>query len=61
MSVMLSLLAYSKHVAMDTGNSGSVLWSRDKTTMYHRGQPIAMVSFRHMIHDILHRAEDLLW
>lgn len=37
MSIMISLLAYGKYVAMNTGNTGSVTWSRDKQTLYFRG------------------------
>lgn len=37
MSVMISLLVYFKYIAMETGKSGSVSWSQDKTTMYYRG------------------------
>lgn len=61
MSVMLSLLAYSKSIAMHTGNRGSVSWSRDKRIMYYRGHPIEINLFRRMVHDVLGRAEDMLW
>ncbi|KAI9879367.1 MAG: hypothetical protein M1823_006844, partial [Watsoniomyces obsoletus] len=61
MSNMLSLLAYSKHVAMNTSNAGSVSWSRDKKTMYFRGRAIEITLFRAMIVDAIQRAADMLW
>ena len=61
MSFMLSLLAYGKSVAMNTGNVGSVLWSKDKKTLIYHGRHVEVVLFRRMIHDAVTRAEDLLW
>jgi hypothetical protein len=61
MSKMLSLLAYSKHIAMNTGNAGSVSWSRDKKTLYFRGRAIEIALFRQMVVDAIGRAEDMLW
>lgn len=46
MSKMLSLLAYSRHVAMNMGNAGSVSWSKDKTMVYFRGRAIEIALFR---------------
>jgi superfamily II DNA helicase RecQ len=61
MSIMISLLAYGKYVAMNTGNTGSVSWSRDKQTLYFRGQLIELSSFRQMIHGAIQATEDMFW
>jgi len=61
MSKMLSLLAYSKHVAMNTGNAGSVSWSKDKKTLFFRGRAIEVSLFREMVVSTIGRAEDMLW
>jgi Helicase conserved C-terminal domain/Orsellinic acid/F9775 biosynthesis cluster protein D/DEAD/DEAH box helicase len=61
MSIMISLLAYGKYVAMNTGNTGSVTWSRDRQTLYFRGQPVTLTGFRQMIHSALDFAEQMLW
>ncbi|KAL5371966.1 hypothetical protein DPSP01_013863 [Paraphaeosphaeria sporulosa] len=36
MSQLLSLLAYGKYIALNSGNSGSAFWSEDKTIFYPR-------------------------
>jgi superfamily II DNA helicase RecQ len=61
MSTMISLLAYSKYIAMNEGNAGMISWSQDRQTMYYRGFPIELTNFRFMIHDIVARATKLLW
>jgi hypothetical protein len=33
-SKMISMLAYSKHVRLNTGNLGNAHWSLDKKTFY---------------------------
>ncbi|KAF1359099.1 hypothetical protein EJ07DRAFT_32587, partial [Lizonia empirigonia] len=38
MSAMISMLAYGKHVALTTGNSGNAYWSADKRTFYLTGR-----------------------
>ena len=60
-STLLSLLAYSKNIALTAGNSGSISWASDRQTIYYRGHPIVLNSFRRMVHDVLGRAEELLW
>ncbi|KAH8686641.1 hypothetical protein GQ44DRAFT_553877, partial [Phaeosphaeriaceae sp. PMI808] len=39
MSEMLSLLAYSKYIGMNEGNSGNAYWSEDKKIFYLNGRP----------------------
>jgi len=60
-STMISLLAYGKSVALNSGNAGSVLWSKDKTTLFLHGRPISMDRFRRMVADVITEAERLLW
>jgi hypothetical protein len=45
---------------MNTGNAGSVSWSKDKKTLYFRGRGIEITLFRQMIVDAIGRAEDML-
>ena len=61
MSTMISLLAYGKHIAMNEGNAGAVLWSRNKQILYYKGQPVEMALFRWMIQDAISRATEMLW
>jgi len=61
MSTMLSLLAYGKHVALNTGNSGNSWWSKDKKTFYLYGRPIIISQFRRMARDVVTEAETTLW
>ncbi|KAF2741591.1 hypothetical protein M011DRAFT_374516, partial [Sporormia fimetaria CBS 119925] len=39
MSEAISLLAYSKHIALVAGNSGNAYWSKDKRIFYLHGRP----------------------
>jgi hypothetical protein len=48
MSEMISLLAYSKHAALNEGNTGNAYWSADKKIFYLHGRPIVVESFRKM-------------
>jgi hypothetical protein len=48
MSEMISLLAYSKHAALNEGNAGNAYWSADKKIFYLHGRPIVVESFRKM-------------
>ena len=61
MSEMLSLLAYGKHIAMNSGSSGNAFWSADKEIFYHRGRPIVIRKFQQMVRDIVEEVEDKLW
>ena len=46
MSKMLSLLAYGKNLALNHGNAGSVLWSKDGKVMSIQGKSIVIARFR---------------
>lgn len=59
-STMVSLLAYGKSVALNSGNAGSVLWSKDKRTLFLHGRPISMDRFRRIVADVIGEAERLL-
>jgi hypothetical protein len=61
MSEMLSLLAYGKFIALNTGNSGNAFWSRDKKTFHLNGRPIVLSRFQQMAQDVVADAEDRLW
>jgi hypothetical protein len=40
MSKALSILTYSKSIAMNHSNAGSISWSLDRTEMSYKGRPI---------------------
>lgn len=61
MSEALSLLAYSKHVARETGNAGNAYWSKDKKIFYLHGQPIYLTRFRKMAQDMVAEVEQMMW
>jgi superfamily II DNA helicase RecQ len=61
MSKMISLLAYGKNLALNHGNAGAVLWSKDGKTMSLRGKPIVVAQFTKMIHNVIGEAEYMLW
>ena len=61
MSTMISLLAYSKKIAMNTANSASTQWSRDMSVLHLHGRPIVIERFKAMVGGVLKRAEDMLW
>ena len=61
MSIMLSLLAYSKHAALNEGNAGNAYWSPDKKVFYLSGRPIAIERFRTMAQSIEAEVEDTFW
>ena len=60
-STALSLLAYGKNLAMNHGNAGMILWSRDKKTMFIRGMAIELGKFAEMAQNMITVAEDILW
>lgn len=60
-STMLSLLAYGKFIATNTGSSGNTSWSADGQTLYLHGKPVVMSRFCAMVQDVVTRAEDMLW
>jgi hypothetical protein len=45
MSAIISLLAYSKHTAINEGNAGNTYWSPNKKTFYLNSQPIVVERF----------------
>jgi superfamily II DNA helicase RecQ len=60
-SEMLSLLAYSKHIALNIANAPISQWSRDRNTLYIRGQPVSLTGFQAMVAGVLQQAESCLW
>ena len=60
-SEMLSLLAYSKHIALNAANAPMSMWSNNRDTLYLRGQPIQLSAFQAMVAGLLQEAEDYLW
>jgi lipopolysaccharide/colanic/teichoic acid biosynthesis glycosyltransferase len=60
MSKALSMLAYSKSIAMNYSNAGSISWSLDRTEMSYKGRPIDITRFRSMVRGIVEEAEDKL-
>ncbi|KAK4967534.1 hypothetical protein LTR66_011943 [Elasticomyces elasticus] len=61
MSTMVSLLAYGKSIALNTGNSASTQWSRDMRVLRLYGRPIVLKRFKEVIHDAVAEAERVLW
>jgi superfamily II DNA helicase RecQ len=61
MSEMISLLAYSKHAALNEGNAGNAYWSPDKKIFYLNGRPIVVERFRKMAQDIQAEVEAQFW
>ena len=60
MSTMISLLAYGKHIALNHGNAGMIDWPSEEVMTLH-GQRIYMEKFRKMVHDVIDKAEHILW
>jgi len=60
-STMLSLLAYGKHIALNTGNEGLVHWSPDRKWLTLRGRRLVIERWKGMIQDAVDEAERLLW
>ena len=61
MSELINLLAYGKHIALNTSNAGSVMWAADKQTIFYRGIPIPLQSFRQMVHQNIADTEKIFW
>ena len=61
MSKMLSMLAYSKHIAMNHSNAGVVFWSDDRSVMTYKGNAIGLEQFSRFVRDIVGEAEEKLW
>ena len=58
---VLSILAYGKHIAKNTGTAGNTLWSADGKTLYMHGRPIVISQFKAMVQGAAAEAEGLLW
>jgi superfamily II DNA helicase RecQ len=61
MSEMISLLAYSKHAAMNEGNAGNAYWSLDKKIFYLNGRPIVVERFRQMAQSMQAEVVEQFW
>jgi hypothetical protein len=61
MSEMISLLAYSKHAALNQGNAGNAYWSADKKIFYLNGRPIVIESFRKMAQSMEAEVVEQFW
>ncbi|TKA21628.1 hypothetical protein B0A49_13752, partial [Cryomyces minteri] len=55
------LLAYSKSIALNTSNAGSVQWSLDHKILHLHGRPIVIERFQRMVRDVVKEAERVLW
>jgi hypothetical protein len=60
MSTIISLLAYSKYLAMNYGNSGSIFWEKNNRVIKLHGMRIVIDKVRHMVDRAIGDAEDLL-
>jgi lipopolysaccharide/colanic/teichoic acid biosynthesis glycosyltransferase len=60
MSKALSMLAYSKSIAMNYSNAGSISWSLDRTEMSYKGRPIDVTRFRSMVRSVVEEVENKL-
>jgi hypothetical protein len=60
MSKALSMLAYSKSIAMNYSNARSISWSLDRTEISYKGRPIDVTRFRSMVRGVVEEAEDKL-
>ncbi|TKA72808.1 hypothetical protein B0A55_09533 [Friedmanniomyces simplex] len=60
-SMILSLLAYGKSIALSHNNAGSVSWRKDRLVMSYRSRPISLARIRTMIGDVITEAADKLW
>ena len=63
MSVMISLLAYAKHISLRTPSSiaGAMRWSLDQQTLYLQSHAVKLERFQTMVQEIVASAERLLW
>ena len=61
MSEMISLLAYSKHAALNEGNAGNAYWSLDKKIFYLNGRPIVIEHFRQMAQSMQAEVVEQFW
>ena len=63
MSVMISLLAYVKHISLHTLSSiaGATRWSPDQQTFFLKSHAISLPRFQAMAQEVVASAERLLW
>jgi hypothetical protein len=59
-SKALSILAYSKSIAINHSNTGSISWSLDRTEMSYKGRPIDVARFVRMVQSVVEEAEGQL-
>ncbi|KAH6643244.1 hypothetical protein C7974DRAFT_431476 [Boeremia exigua] len=60
-SEMISLLAYSKHAALNKGNAGNAYWSLDKKIFYLNGRPIVIERFHQMAQSMQAEVVEQFW
>ena len=60
-SKALSILAYSKSIAMNHSNARSISWSLDRTEMSYKGRPIDVACFGCMVRGVVEEVEGKLW
>ena len=60
MSTMLSLLAYGKHLALNHGNAGSILWEKGDRIMRLHSSRIVIDKFREIIRKAIGDTEHTL-
>lgn len=56
MSTVISLLAYSKTIAMNEGNAGAVIWLLNRETLFVYGSRVEM----RMVHNFLCSTTEIL-
>jgi hypothetical protein len=63
MSVMLSLLSYTKYISLSTPSSiaGSMWWLLDRQTFFIKGRPVELARFRSMAQGVVAEAAQVLW
>src|SRR4051812_20556474 len=61
MSTMLSLLAYSKSIALNKSNEGSVQWSADHKVLFLYGRRLVINRWQRMAQESVADAERMLW
>jgi hypothetical protein len=59
-SKALSILAYSKSIAMNHSNTGSISWSLDRTEILYKGRPVDIARFRCIVRGMVKEAEGKL-
>ncbi|KAH5441620.1 hypothetical protein HBI60_255780 [Parastagonospora nodorum] len=60
-SIMISLLAYAKHIAFNKSNEADTLWSQDYTILYFRGRPLVIERFKSMVLGLVEAGQNNLW